>query len=102
MLLWPHPLQSVDGSPWKATIGRVRVWPLLWIWIVASLAIGSLASIRGGPASSRSGQAPVNRSCRVRPSASRIGPGVPGDVALREIDGGALIFASVGSAHSED
>src|SRR3954468_1703422 len=40
MLLWPHPLQSVDGSPWKATIGRVRVWPLFWIWIVASLAMG--------------------------------------------------------------
>ena len=31
MLLWPHPLQSVEGSPWKATVGRVRLWPLLWI-----------------------------------------------------------------------
>ena len=31
MLLWPHPLQSVEGSPWKANVGRVRVWPLLWI-----------------------------------------------------------------------
>ena len=22
MLLWPHPLQSVEGSPWKANVGR--------------------------------------------------------------------------------
>src|SRR5690348_1005293 len=39
MLLWPHPLQSVEGSPWNANVGRVKVWPLFWIWIVASLAM---------------------------------------------------------------
>ena len=25
MLLWPHPLQSVEGSPWKATVGSEKV-----------------------------------------------------------------------------
>ena len=31
MLLWPHPLQRVEGSPWKARVGREKVRPLLWI-----------------------------------------------------------------------
>src|SRR3954470_5778693 len=62
MLLWPHPLQSVDGSPWKATIGRVQVWPLFWIWIVASLAMSH--SPRCGEARLRRGRAkpPLDRS----------------------------------------
>src|SRR5262245_15574131 len=28
MLLWPHPLQSVEGEPWKASTGRLRACPL--------------------------------------------------------------------------
>src|SRR4051812_42837874 len=47
MLLWPHPLQSVEGSPWNARVGRVRVWPLFWIWMVASLAMTQSPLPRG-------------------------------------------------------
>src|SRR5206468_2798378 len=54
MLLWPHPLHSVEGSPWNANIGRVRAWPLVWIWIVASLAMSR--SPRYGSVRLRSGR----------------------------------------------
>ena len=37
MLLWPQPLQSVEGSPWKAAIGSEKVRPSLWTRIVASV-----------------------------------------------------------------
>ena len=39
MLLWPHPLQSVEGRPWKARVGRVKDWPSVLMRIVASLAM---------------------------------------------------------------
>src|SRR4051794_36730515 len=40
MLLWPHPLQRVDGRPWKARVGSVIVRPSVSIVRVASLAMG--------------------------------------------------------------
>src|SRR3954451_4993574 len=64
MLLWPHPLQSVEGSPWNARVGRVRVWPLFWIWIVASLAmsqapLGRKVRVSGSGAGRWAGNAPA-------------------------------------------
>ena len=44
MLLWPQPLQRVDGRPWKATVGSENELPLDWIVIVASLAMRVIAS----------------------------------------------------------
>src|SRR4051812_49779337 len=37
MLLWPHPLQSVDGEPWYARVGREKLWPLDSTSTIASL-----------------------------------------------------------------
>src|SRR5689334_4405041 len=36
MLLWPHPLQSVEAEPWKATVGSEKRRPGASIMMVAS------------------------------------------------------------------